>query len=182
MTAADATSTAARPPVQSVSMRPPALVVYVTLIAVLCAVALLATTIGAAGIPLPRLAAALGLKIASADPAMLAPHFSRLALIAIIMPGFADGRAFSLARRLRRGGFAGTLRIVGPMIADQFPYALACGVDQVELPQGSADRQPEGQWAKAAATISLGYQRGLHRPTTILDQRRAARAGASDVA
>ena len=125
----------------------------------------------------------LGVEVAATtDPAMLAPHFSRLALIAIIMPGFADGRAFSLARRLRRGGFAGTLRIVGPMIADQFPYALACGVDQVELPQGSADRQPEGQWAKAAATISLGYQRGLHRPTTILDQRRAARAGASDVA
>ena len=38
MTAADATSTAARPPVQSVSMRPPALVVYATLIAALFAV------------------------------------------------------------------------------------------------------------------------------------------------
>ena len=53
-------------------MRPPARVVYTILLAALLAVALLATTIGAAGIPLPRLAAALGLKIASADPSLLA--------------------------------------------------------------------------------------------------------------
>lgn len=54
------------------SMRPSAIAVYIVLIVGLLAVALLATTVGAAGIPLPRLAAALGLHIASADPAMLA--------------------------------------------------------------------------------------------------------------
>ncbi|MBV5269169.1 MAG: iron ABC transporter, partial [Afipia sp.] len=53
-------------------MRPSAILVYITLIAGVLAVALLATTVGAAGIPLPRLAAALGLNIAGTDPAMLA--------------------------------------------------------------------------------------------------------------
>jgi len=53
-------------------MRPSAIGVYAVLTAGVLAVALLATTVGAAGIPLPRLAAALGLNIAGADPALLA--------------------------------------------------------------------------------------------------------------
>ena len=144
---------------------------------------------GAAAViaPFERLDAALvagvgrlGVEVAATvDPALLTPHFGRLALIAIAMPSFSDGRAFSLARRLRRDGFSGRLRIVGPIIADQFPYVLACGVDEVELPPESAARQPAEHWRRAAAAISLGYQRGLARDGSILDQRRAARAGGS---
>lgn len=51
--------------------RPPATIVYCVLIAGVLLVSLLATTIGAAGIPLPRLAAAFGLDIGAADPNML---------------------------------------------------------------------------------------------------------------
>ena len=41
----------------------------------------------------------LGVIVANTtDPADLAPHFSRLALIAVAFPAFADGRGFSLAR------------------------------------------------------------------------------------
>ena len=105
----------------------------------------------------------------------LAPHLARLSLVAIAFPSFADGRGFSIARRLRRAGFAGTLRAVGPLIADQFAYALACGFDEIELPDAHAERQPFAQWQKAGETISSTYQRGYQAGGNILDQRRAAR-------
>ena len=107
----------------------------------------------------------------------LVPHFGKLHLIAIAFPGSGDGRGFSIAKQLRRLGFKGVLRAVGPLIADQFPYALACGFDEVELPEASADRQPQGQWAHALAAITSGYQRGYARPASIFEQRKLAREG-----
>ena len=77
-------------------------------------------------------------------------------LIAVEFPAFSDGRGFSLARRLRRAGFTGRLRASGPLIADQFDEALACGFDEIELPETMANRQPVQQWLKA--------QRRHHRP------------------
>ena len=105
----------------------------------------------------------------------LAPYLAKLSLIAIAFPAYSDGRGFSIARRLRRAGFKGTLRAVGPLIADQFPYALACGFDEIELPEASAERQPWEQWARALGAITTPYQRGYFRPTSILEQRKLAR-------
>ncbi|WP_186421170.1 DUF934 domain-containing protein [Bosea sp. CS1GBMeth4] len=99
----------------------------------------------------------------------------QLSLIAIGFPSFADGRGFSLARLIRNHGFAGSLRASGPLIPDQFAYALACGFDEVELPQESAARQPVEQWLTALGRISHGYQRGYGDSGNILDRRRAAR-------
>jgi uncharacterized protein (DUF934 family) len=101
-----------------------------------------------------------------------------LALVAIVFPAFSDGRGFSLARQLRTGGFEGTLRAVGPLIADQFAYALACGFDEVELPEALAARQPVEQWLAALGSISATYQRG-YGAGSILDRRRAARGRAA---
>ncbi|KAF0230540.1 MAG: hypothetical protein FD175_1492 [Beijerinckiaceae bacterium] len=118
----------------------------------------------------------IGVEIANTvEIAALAPHFDALALIGIAFPAYADGRGFSLAKRLRRDGFTGTLRAIGPLIADQFAYALACGFDEVELPEANAARQPAEHWVKAAAAFSATYQRGYAREASILDQRRAAR-------
>lgn len=105
----------------------------------------------------------------------LAPHLPRLALLAVSFPAFSDGRGFSIARRLRRAGFTGRLRAVGPLIPDQFAYALACGFDEVELPATSAARQDPEQWRQAAAWSGDAYQRGYERDGSILDRRRAAR-------
>jgi uncharacterized protein (DUF934 family) len=102
----------------------------------------------------------------------------RLALVVIAFPGFGDGRGFTLARRLRRAGFAGILRAAGPLIPDQFAYALACGFDEIELPQSHFDRQPIAQWLQAIDAISSTYQRGYVATTSILDQRRQQRRGA----
>lgn len=120
---------------------------------------------------------ALGVEIANTvRVAELAPHFGRLALIAIRFPSFSDGRGFSIAKSLRNAGFRGTLRAVGPLIADQFAYALACGFDEVELPAEIADRQPIAIWLAAARAFRATYQTSHQTGgQSILEQRRAAR-------
>ena len=102
----------------------------------------------------------------------------QLSLVSVAFPAFSDGRGFSLAKLIRNHGFTGTLRASGPLIADQFAYALSCGFDEIELPETSAARQPVDQWLSAAGRISHGYQRGYGDSRNILDQRRAARAAA----
>ena len=99
-----------------------------------------------------------------------------VALIAIRFPAFSDGRGFSLAKALRGFGFKGILRAVGPLIPDQFTYALDCGFDEIDLPPEQSNRQPLSQWLAAAGQFSATYQRG-YGETSILDQRRAARTG-----
>lgn len=167
MTAADATSTAARHPVQSVSMRPPALVVYATLIAALCAVALLATTIGAAGIPLPRLAAALGLKIASADPAMLARD--ELVLWSIRIPRIAIagmiGGLLALSGAIMQGLFRNPLAdpaLVG--VSSGGAFAAACAIVISDSPWGASFRflqlelLPVAAFAGSLLTTTILYK------------------------
>lgn len=110
----------------------------------------------------------------------IAPYLDRVSLVSIAIGGFGDGRCYSLAKRISRSGFKGRIRVTGPLIADQFPYALACGVDEIALPDESAERQPAEQWAKAAAQMTNTYQRGYERAGNILDQRRAARKAAAN--
>jgi len=94
----------------------------------------------------------LAVKIANdMPPEMLAPYFDRIGLIAVSFPGFADGRGFSIARRLRLLGYSGRLRAIGPVIADQYAYARACGFDEVEIDAALAARQPEAHWLAAGA-------------------------------
>jgi uncharacterized protein (DUF934 family) len=107
--------------------------------------------------------------------AELTPYLSEIDLIAIRFPAYGDGRGFSIAKQLRNAGYPGILRASGPLIADQFAYALACGFDEIDLPDAQAARQPVEQWIKAASSISQTYQRGFSTQN-ILDARRAARA------
>ncbi|MEX2518622.1 MAG: DUF934 domain-containing protein [Paracoccaceae bacterium] len=106
----------------------------------------------------------------------VAPWFGRVGMISIEFPGFSDGRGFSLARSLRTMGYSGRLRAAGPVIADQYAYLRACGFDEVETPEALGQRQPEPQWAAAAARVSLAYQRGYPGKRNILEARRAAKA------
>jgi uncharacterized protein (DUF934 family) len=101
----------------------------------------------------------------------LKPHFNKLALISIDFPSFADGRGFSIARAIRNAGFTGELRAFGPLIADQYAYAMSCGFDTIEIPEDLAARQPEAQWKAAFASMSSSYQRSFVHGANILDQR-----------
>ncbi len=77
---------------------------------------------------------------------VLSDAFSRIDLIRVHFDSFADGRGFSLGRRLRNAGYRGRLRAAGHLISDQFRYALECGFDDVEISDALATRQPEHHW------------------------------------
>lgn len=113
----------------------------------------------------------------------LAPVLDRVGLVAVRFGAFSDGRGLSLARLIRRAGFKGVLRAVGPLIPDEFAYALQCGFDEIELPDSSAQRQTEQEWIKARVAYTAAYQRGYIGETSILDRRRQGRLpqGGSDV-
>lgn len=95
------------------------------------------------------------------DPEALRPHLADLSLIRIGFPSFSDGRAFTLARRLRMMGYAGELRATGPVIADQYAMARRTGFDSVEIPDELAARQPEDQWKFRADWRAHDYQSRL---------------------
>ena len=79
-------------------------------------------------------------------PEAARPYLADLHLIRISFPAFNDGRAFTIARRLRVMGYTGILRAVGPVIADQYAMLRRVGFDEVEIPDDLALRQPESQW------------------------------------
>lgn len=125
----------------------------------------------------------IGVLIPNALPvSALEPFLPRLSLVGIVFPAFADGRGFSLAKAIRRAGYHGTLRAAGPLIPDQFDYALACGFDEIELPETSAGRQTIEQWQQAIGRLSQTYQRGYRRDGNILDRRRLARTSSGSTA
>lgn len=58
-----------------------------------------------------------------------ADDLGRFASIAIDFPAFTDGRGFSSARLVaERYGFAGEIRAVGDVLADQIPLMRRCGI------------------------------------------------------
>ena len=91
------------------------------------------------------------------DPALVLPYLGALTLIRVAFPAFNDGRAFTIARRLRMAGYKGHLRAVGPVIADQYAMARRVGFDDVEIPDDLAMRQPQAQWLARADWRSHDY-------------------------
>jgi uncharacterized protein (DUF934 family) len=80
------------------------------------------------------------------DPQALSGHLDRLRLIRVAFPAFNDGRAFTIARRLREMGYKGQLLAKGPVIADQYAMIRRVGFDGAEIPEDLAQRQPADQW------------------------------------
>lgn len=123
---------------------------------------------------------ALGVHIANDTDAKTAlPYFNYAQLISIAFPSFADGRGFSLARKLRWIGFVGELRATGPVIADQYAFLKSCGFDSIAPGGGVTARQGPEQWANAMQAMSFGYQRGYPGARNILEARAAAQVSTS---
>ncbi len=95
-----------------------------------------------------------------ADLAAL-PPMDGVGLVRIAFPKFSDGRGFTIARRLRAGGYTGRLRAVGHVIADQYAMARRSGFDEVEISAELAARQPEDQWKARADWRAHDYQSRL---------------------
>ncbi len=110
------------------------------------------------------------------------PHIKT---ILIDFPGFADGRGFSIARELRKKyGYSGQLIADGPLIPDQYVYALQCGFDAVKVDEGTYARQSESDWFSAMDAFGLTYQRGyaiMNGPSvSVFDARRTSTAAQTD--
>jgi len=104
--------------------------------------------VGGAGLDLPP----------DTDPATLARWADGPAMIRIAFPSFADGRGFTLARRLRDLGYRGRLRAQGHVVADQYAMARRAGFDEIEISDDLARRQPAAQWQARADWRALNYQ------------------------
>ena len=98
---------------------------------------------------------------ADADPQGAVRKMRTLRMIRIRFDSFADGRAFTLARRLRMMGYRGRLRAVGHVLADQYAMARRSGFDEVEIDPDLARRQPEDQWLARANWRQHDYQARL---------------------
>jgi uncharacterized protein (DUF934 family) len=85
------------------------------------------------------------------DPEALTGRLDQLTLIRVAFPAFNDGRAFTVARRLRELGYTGQLLALGPVIADQYAMLRRVGFDGAEIPDEIAARQPAEQWQFRAA-------------------------------
>lgn len=96
-----------------------------------------------------------------ADPAGLANRMNEIEMIRVDFPSSADGRGFTIARRLRLMGFTGRLRAKGHVLADQYAMARRSGFDEVEIDDELAARQPEDQWLARADWKSHNYQARL---------------------
>ncbi len=92
------------------------------------------------------------------DPGDLTPALATLEMIRVDFPSFADGRGFSIARRLRRLGYRGRLRARGHVLADQYAMARRCGFDEVEIDEALAARQPQDQWLARTNWTEHDYQ------------------------
>ena len=95
------------------------------------------------------------------DPQALRPYLADLKLIRVAFPAFNDGRAFTIARRLRMMGYKGRLRAQGHVIADQYAMVRRVGFDEVEISEDLATRQPADQWAFRADWKAHDYQSRL---------------------
>ena len=96
-----------------------------------------------------------------ADPSVLSNRLSQIAMIRVDFPSFADGRGFTIARRLRLMGYSGRLRAKGHVIADQYAMARRAGFDEIEIDDDLAARQPEIQWLARADWAAHDYQSHL---------------------
>jgi uncharacterized protein (DUF934 family) len=84
------------------------------------------------------------------DPEALRPHLARLTLVRVAFPAFADGRGFTLGRRLRAMGYTGRLLALGPVIADQYAmlrrWALMAPRSPTIWPRASRRRNGNRPW------------------------------------
>lgn len=81
--------------------------------------------------------------------------------IIVEFPNFADGRGFSIARELRKKyHYKAHLIAEGPLIPDQYAFALQCGFDAVKVDEETYNRQSESDWFNAMDAFNLTYQRG----------------------
>lgn len=95
------------------------------------------------------------------DPTVLEGKLDGIEVIRVAFPAFSDGRAFTIARRLRMMGYKGQIWAHGHIIADQYAMARRVGFDGAEISDELAARQPWEQWQSRADWRAHDYQARL---------------------
>ena len=91
-----------------------------------------------------------------------------LAVVAMHLPIFSDGRGYSTARLLaERFGYQGEIRAFGDVLIDQVYYLSRVGFNSLEL---RADQIVENA-IKALSTFSEDYQTSANQPTPLFRRR-----------
>jgi uncharacterized protein (DUF934 family) len=115
---------------------------------------------------LPQLASRVGVWLKTEDDvhafAKAVRDVNRLALIAVSVPKFTDGRIASIGTLLRRRyGFAGELRVIGDVMADQLAQWSRSGFDSFTLRADRSDELALANARKALNAFSRHYQPNL---------------------
>jgi len=78
---------------------------------------------------------AIGVRVAAGeDVRQIAPHLPRIRLVELEFPKFRDGRNYSSASILRQQmKYAGEIKAVGDVLADQLFFMARCGIDCLAL-------------------------------------------------
>ncbi len=116
----------------------------------------------------------LGVLLGATDePRELADDVGKLALIAIHIEKFSDGRGYSLARIVREQlAYRGELRATGDVLRDQIFNLSRCGFDSFALRE---DQDVEDAF-KAFYDFRESYQASVERPTPLYRRRLSALA------
>ncbi len=113
----------------------------------------------------------LGVAIANdIDVAELQPLQPQFAVIAVDFPSFADGRAFSQARLLRRQGFDGQIRALGDVTWDRLRFMHRCGIDAMQI----AEDRYTPEMVAAFSEIRVHIQGSVDDPNPIYRQQDAS--------
>ena len=102
------------------------------------------------------------------DVTTLAHEITGQALIAVEIPKFSDGRAYSQARVLReRYGYKGEIRAVGDVAHDQLFHMSRCGINAFELRAGEDPQD----CLRAFGDYDLAYQQAADGVETVWRRR-----------
>ena len=105
------------------------------------------------------------------DVTLIAAEITGQPLLAVEIPKFADGRAYSQARVLRdRYGYTGEIRAQGDVLHDQLQHMGRCGINAFEL---RADQDAQ-ECLAAFADYSLAYQGAADQQVMVRLRRRKA--------
>ena len=100
--------------------------------------------------------------IATDKPEDLIETVSEENEVTIHFESAADGRGFSIARRLRELGYGGKIYASGALICDQYRHARQSGFDGVLLTVEQAIRMPQSHWLENAKRVPVSYRKRLY--------------------
>ncbi|QNT79221.1 DUF934 domain-containing protein [Entomobacter blattae] len=92
------------------------------------------------------------------DVKVLEPFLEHLPVIALNIPNFKDGRAFTQARALKEHlRYNGKILLTGRTLPDHYDFMLRCGIDSVVI----SDDRDLPSWKAAYERYKIAYQKSI---------------------